>query len=69
MTGQCRRQDNVASLRVLVSKPELLLVAATRFAMRDTIPSDIVLSCSLPVENGDGEMAKTVDDRTAHHSY
>ena len=39
MTGQCRRQDNVASLRVLVSKPDLPLAAAAGFAMRDVTPS------------------------------
>jgi len=37
MIGQCRRQDNFASLRVLVSKQDLLppFVFATRFAMCD----------------------------------
>jgi len=46
MIGQCRRQDDVASLAklsVLVSKQDLLWVVATRFAM-----CDIVLSATLP---------------------
>lgn len=39
MTGQCHRQGDVEYLRVLVCKQYLLLVVATRFAMRDTILS------------------------------
>jgi len=42
MTGQCRAQDNIASLRVLVSKQDLLFVVATRFAI-----CDIILSTTL----------------------
>jgi len=42
MTGQYRAQDNIASLRVLVSKQDLLFVVATRFAI-----CDIILSTTL----------------------
>jgi len=42
MAGQCRGQDNVASLRVLVIKQDLLFVVAAGFAV-----CDILLSCSL----------------------
>jgi len=42
MTGQCRGQDNVASLRVLVSKQDLLFIVATRPAI-----CDIILSATL----------------------
>jgi len=44
MTGQCREQDNVASLRVLVSKQDSLFVVATRFAI-----CDIILSAHCPI--------------------
>jgi len=44
MTGQCRGQDNVASLRILVSKHDILFVVVTRFAI-----CDIILSPTCPI--------------------
>ena len=59
MIGQCRRQDNVASLAklsVLVSKQDLLWVVATRFAMCDialsaTLPYHALYSCELKLKS------------------
>jgi len=71
MIGQCRRKDNVASLRVLlvqvVSKPDLLLVVATRFAVRDNYPvGGIVLSYSLRIDHGQDYISRRASQLYQH---